>query len=87
MAKPGTYKVSLTTAALQDGAAVIVEVGGQKLSSKPPKTGDWGSFRVCPAGRVEIQQPGVMLVTLHAADVTTWKAINLRQVQINPVAP
>ena len=85
--KPGKFKVNLSTATQHDGAAVTVEVAGEKLSAKPAKTGDWEKFQNCSAGTVEIKQAGVVVVAVRAADPATWKAINLRQVNINPVAP
>jgi alpha-L-fucosidase len=85
--KPGKFKVNLSTATQHDGTAVTVEVAGEKLSAKPAKTGDWEKFQNCSAGTVEIKQAGVVTLAVRAADPATWKAINLRQVNLNPVAP
>jgi alpha-L-fucosidase len=85
--KPGKFKINLSTSAMSDAAAVTVEIAGEKLSAKPTKTGDWEKFQNCSAGTVEIKQAGVVTLAVRAADPATWKAINLRQVNLNPVAP
>ena len=85
--KPGKFKVNLSTATQQDGAAVTVDVAGEKLSAKPAKTGDWEKFQNCSAGTVEIKQAGTVTLAVRAADPATWKAINLRQVNLNAVTP
>ena len=83
--KAGTYKVSLLVSTTHTGAAAAVEVGDQKLAVKIPPTGEWDKFQTVSAGQVEIKQPGVLLIKVRAQDAATWKAINLRQVKVEPV--
>ena len=85
--KPGKFKVNLSIATTHDGAAVAVEIAGEKLTAKPAKTGNWEDVKSCSAGTVEIKQAGVVTLAVRAADPASWKSINLRQVNLTAVAP
>jgi hypothetical protein len=39
----------------------------------------------CGAGTVEIKQAGVQVLSVRAKDAAGWKAVNVRDVRINPV--
>ena len=82
--KVGAYAVSLNTATAHEGATAVVEVGSRALTVKLPKTGDWVKFQSVSAGTLTIAQAGVQKVKVRAADAATWKAINLRSVQLVP---
>jgi alpha-L-fucosidase len=82
--KPGTYKVTTSTASLNDDVEFIVEAGGQQLTGKAPKTSDWAEFRQAEVGQVKIEQAGEQTIKLRPKDTSTWKAINLRYVKLTP---
>jgi len=82
--KAGAYAVSLNAATVHEGATAVVEVGGQTLTAKLPKTGDWVKFQTASVGTLTIAKPGVLTVKVRAADAATWKAINLRLAQLAP---
>ena len=82
--KAGAYAVSLNLATVHEGATAVVEVGGQTLTVKLPKTDDWAKFQSAPAGTLTVAKPGVQTVKVRAADAATWKALNLRAVQLVP---
>ncbi len=82
--KAGAYAVSLNLATVHEGATAVVEVGGQTLTVKLPKTDDWAKFQSAPAGTLTVAKPGMQTVKVRAADAATWKALNLRAVQLVP---
>jgi alpha-L-fucosidase len=79
----GTFTVTLDTATTSE-PAVVVEAGSQALTMKLSNTGDWARFREVPAGKLVIDQPGVRTIKVRAADAATWKAVNLRSIQLSP---
>jgi len=80
--KPGTFKLSAGCATTHAGAEFVVEVGGEQFTGKPPQTGGWADFRVVDLGRIDVQEPGEKVVKVRARDAQSWKAINLRFVQL-----
>jgi hypothetical protein len=79
---PGWYAVSGSMATVHEGAELALEIGQSRITGQVPPTGDWGRFRVVDLGRIEIKQAGDQLVTVRAKDPKSWKAINLRSIQL-----
>ena len=82
--KPGTYKVSASTASPNGDIEFVVEAAGQQLNAKAPQTGDWSEFRATEVGELKIEQPGEQAIKVRPRDAATWKAINLRFVKLAP---
>jgi alpha-L-fucosidase len=83
--KPGTYTINLKVASVHAGAEFVVEIGGQTFIGKTPDAGDWETFHGCGVGPVDIKSPGVQILSVRAKDAASWKAINLRDIQLSPV--
>jgi len=82
---PGTYAVSADVASVADGSEFILEAAGQQLSGTAPQTGGYDKFQVIPLGKIEVKQPGSIVVTVRPRGAATWKAINLSSVVFTPV--
>jgi len=61
---------------------VTFQAGRQSLTADVPNTGDWAKPKLVKLGPIEFKQPGVYHVTLRPASPSTWKAVNLWQVQL-----
>ncbi|MCX6926623.1 MAG: DUF5010 C-terminal domain-containing protein, partial [Verrucomicrobia bacterium] len=84
--KPGTYKVSASTATLNGDIEFVVEAAGQQLGGKAPQTGSWSEFRQTDVGQLKIEHAGDQTIKVHPKDAATWKAINLRGVKLTPAS-
>jgi hypothetical protein len=84
--KAGTFNVSVTVATLNAEAGFVVEVGGETISAQAPVTGSWDKFQTVDLGRIQIKQPGDLMVKVRAKDKATWKAINLNSVNLTPTS-
>jgi alpha-L-fucosidase len=84
--KPGAYKVSASTASLNDGVEFVVEVAGQQLTGKVPQTGNWSEFHETAVGQLKLDQPGDQTLKVRPKDAATWKAINLRCLKLTPAS-
>ncbi len=82
--KAGAYQVSLDVSTVHAGVELAVEIGGQTLTAKVPRTGDWEKFQSVGAGRVQVKQPGIQSVKVRPKDTAAWKAVNLRNVRLTP---
>ena len=82
---PGTYAVSADVASVADGSEFILEAAGQQLSGTAPQTGGYDKFQVIPLGKIEVKQPGSIVVTVRPRGAATWKAINLSSVVFTPL--
>jgi len=83
--KPGAFVVSAGCATVHADSEFVVEVAGQQLTGKAPQTNGWADFHVLDLGRIEIEQPGEQVVKVHPRDPNTWKAINLRSIDLTQV--
>ena len=77
--------VSATVATPYPDASFVVEVGGEKISAQAPQTGGWDKFQTVDLAQIQIKQPGDLVVKVRSNDPTTWKAINLKSVQLSPM--
>jgi alpha-L-fucosidase len=84
--KPGSYKVSASTASPNGDIEFVVEGSGQQLAGKAPQTGAWTEFREIEVGQLKIEQAGDQTIKLRPKDASTWKAINLRFVKVTPAS-
>jgi alpha-L-fucosidase len=85
--KAGAYNISVNTATVFSDAALVVEIGGQKVNAAIPRTEGWDKFVAAELGSIEIQQPGQMAINVRSKDGTAWKAINLNSIKLTPVEP
>ncbi|MCX5674294.1 MAG: alpha-L-fucosidase [Planctomycetota bacterium] len=79
----GTFEVAATVSARSE-PPFVVEVGSQQLAGKAPNTGDWAKYQAVPLGKVEIKEPGEIVVKVRPKDAASWKAINLADVTLKP---
>ena len=82
---PGVYRISATIAAAAAGSEFVVEIAGRQIAGKSPNTGGWDSFKSIELGRIEIEEPGELMVTIRPRDASVWKAINLQRILCTPV--
>jgi alpha-L-fucosidase len=81
----GVFKVSATIATQNVGANFVVEAGAENLGIQAPVTGSWDRFQTIDLGQIQIKQPGDLMIKVRAKDPASWKAINLRTVQLTPI--
>ena len=84
--KPGTYKVSASTASPNGDVEFLVEAASQQLPGKASQTGSWAEFRETDIGQLKIEQPGDQTIKVRPKDAASWKAINLRFVKLAPAS-
>jgi hypothetical protein len=74
---PGTYQLTGKLSANTHTADFRVEVAGQKLNGKAPKTGNWHRYRTVRIGSVKISKPGEYLLKVQPRNAKHWKGMNL----------
>ena len=79
---PGAYRVLATIATTAAGSGFVVEMAGQQVAGVAPNTGGWDKFQTVDLGQIEVKEPGELVVKLRPKDPTSWKAINLRSVDL-----
>jgi alpha-L-fucosidase len=84
--KPGTYKVSASTASPNGDVEFVVEAASQQLPGKTTQTGAWTEFRETDIGQLKIEQPGDQTIKVRPKDAASWKAINLRFIKLVPAS-
>jgi len=77
--------VRATLATVNQNASLAVEIGGARFVANVPVTSAWSDYRIVDIGEIEISQPGAARITARSADKASWKALNLRNVQLLPV--
>jgi len=82
--RAGTYEVSVSVASPKGNSSFVVEVGDQSLAGKAPATGGWDAYRAVSLGKVQVKEPGEVVVKVRPKDAETWKAINLCWVALKP---
>ncbi len=82
---PGEFLVTASTATVHPNAGAAIQIGNEVLRAEIPNTGDWARFNSAKFGTINIQQAGAKTVTLRAQDPSSWKAINVRSVRLEPV--
>jgi alpha-L-fucosidase len=82
--KPGKYRVQASIATVNDGAELAVVSGSSRLSARISATGDWGSFKTTDLGQIEISHEGDQVIEVRPKDASSWKAINLRFIKLDP---
>ena len=83
--KPGTFKITASTASTNGDIEFVVEAAGQQLTGKAPQTDTWSEYRETDVGQLKLEQPGDQIIKVRPKDAATWKAINLRFVKLTPM--
>jgi len=83
--KPGTYEITALCSSSRKENEFEVEIAGQKLAGKAPKTPSWDDFENVKLGKVEIKEAGKLELAVRPLNVPQWKAINLNWVNIKKV--
>lgn len=80
----GKYRVTAQTATTYSDATLTLEAAGAKLTAKVSQTPSYDDYATLAFGTLEITRDGVQEINLCPAVAATWKAINLRSVQLSP---
>lgn len=86
--KPGAYRVGLDYACPENssGSDIEVAVGGARVTGRVTATGEgWRTFKRVDLGRVEVEKPGTMDVTVKATRKPGLAVMNLRTLVLTPV--
>jgi hypothetical protein len=83
--KPGKYRVELNYALNppSEGCKVAIEVGDQKVLTRPKSTKDWFDFRTGRAGEITITKTGEIKVVMRAISRRYW-VLAVRSVTLLP---
>jgi alpha-L-fucosidase len=81
--QPGVYEVSARVAPTHGDGDFVIEVAGQKLEGKAPKTGAWEKYENVALGKVTFEQAGKVTLAIHPRDAARWKPINLASIQLD----
>jgi alpha-L-fucosidase len=76
-AEPGTYEASAVVAGLSP-TSLDINVVADKLTLKPPPTGDYAKFAEVKVGTIRILQAGKAKVVARPASDGSWRPLNLR---------
>ena len=87
--KPGTYRVSLDYACLNDsaGSGFEVKIGSQTITGKVQGTGSWKDFATAELGSVQLENNDGLTVTVKATDKPGQAVMNLRSLTLTPKDP
>jgi alpha-L-fucosidase len=85
LSKPGAFEITASIATVNDGSDLLIEAGGNRASKQIEATGDWGNFKTISLGRIDLPR-GVQTITVRPRSAASWKALNLRFIQLRPVA-
>ncbi len=77
----GAYEISGRFASAKGGGQVTVDVAGQKLTCKVPKTGGWDDYQVVTIGTVKIAKGGEVVLSVRPK-AQGWAAANLASVTL-----
>jgi beta-glucosidase len=80
----GSFKVSAQIAT-EDESELVLEVEGQQISAKVPRTGGWGNFVAVDMGKIEIKEAKEQVVKARPKDAQTWKPVNLNIITLERV--
>jgi alpha-L-fucosidase len=82
----GFYEVSALLTAASGETEFSIEVGGQTLVCRAPKTADGDDFQTVIVGSIDIKEPGEHIVRVRPRDAQTWKAMNLALIELKKAA-
>lgn len=87
--KPGTYRVSLDYACLNDsaGSGFEVKIGAQTITGKVQRTGSWKDFATVELGSVLLDKNSGLTVTVKATQKPGQAVMNLRSLTLTPKDP
>ena len=81
--RPGRYRVTLETAAVDQGMQLLLRAGSATLHVTVPRTGDYTKFQRVEAGSLELPAGRFTLEVRPIRD--HWRPVNLRSIQLQPV--
>ncbi|MCX7048382.1 MAG: carbohydrate-binding protein [Candidatus Sumerlaeota bacterium] len=81
--KPGIYEISAEVSSAKGETEITVEVAGQQVSAKTPKTANWDDFKSFTIGKIEIKQAGEYDIKVRARAAANWKPIGLAWIALN----
>ena len=85
IAQPGTYEVIARVSSARAENEFAVEIAGQHLEGRAPKTASWEEFVEVKLGRVQIKEPGQLTLAARPSGAAAkWKAIRLASVVLKP---
>ena len=84
IAEPGTYTVRGRFAAVSP-TALALDVSGQTVQLKVPKTGGWADSKNFDLGRITFDESGVHHFILRPVDPKNWKPVNIWKLEMAPL--
>lgn len=80
-----TYEISVVCSTPIRDTGFVVEAGGQRFPCTAKKTAGWYDYRTVSIGRFETQLGSEIKINIRAGDAATWRAVNIRQIQLDDV--
>lgn len=80
--KPGTYTIKAPVAAVAEGNAFNINVGGQTVKAVAKATGNDGKYLINNLGYVNIDRAGITTITITPV-AENWQHINLRAIHFD----
>jgi putative membrane-bound dehydrogenase-like protein len=86
--KPGTYELALDYACPDSAAGnrLWLDTAASRIEFLVPSTGSWDTYRKTPVGRVSLE-PGVQKLEIRPAGPVQNALLDLKSVELRPVAP
>ena len=84
--QPGKFKVTAACAGAEGDTAATIEVADQKVSGPISATGAWDHFKENEIGTIQVTKAGEQTVTVHPANLQTWRPINMRWIKFFRIA-
>jgi alpha-L-fucosidase len=84
---PGTYSIQLNLSCKPEaaGGEYVITAGDQKVVGKVAATKSWSDFQMQDGGKLTIEKPGVVMITIKARQKPAGEALmNLRSILLRP---
>jgi hypothetical protein len=80
---PGSYRASALAATASGATEVAVDAGsGASTTLAVPQTEGWDQFQTVTGGLLRIDAAGDRTITVRAADLAAWHAVNLASITL-----
>jgi alpha-L-fucosidase len=84
---PGTFEVELNLACKPEsaGSEYVLGAGAQPITAKVPPTKGWDDFQTTKAGKLKIDKPGIVTITIKPRRKPAGEGLmNLRSILLRP---
>jgi len=83
--RPGTWQVRGEFSCAGGPSSLKITLADQSAMAEVPRTDGWFRPVFVGFGSIRIDQPGVHHLSLEAAEPSSWKAVNVYQLQLAPL--